>query len=86
MKLLVRRSISVFHNKDQYAKLRKNAYDSVLDVETVAVAWVKEFTRLRRRIWVPPAQVDKFIQEKLSEDKGNQQNSSQTTQTSQVAK
>jgi starch synthase len=41
----VKRSLTVFNNKENYAKLRQSSRESVLDVETVAIVWIKEFTR-----------------------------------------
>jgi len=61
----VRRSLSVYNNKAHYAQLRQQARDSVLDMETVAIVWTKEFTRLRKRTWVPPQVLEKFIDENL---------------------
>ena len=62
----VSRALNVFWNRgncivvaftdylEHYAKLRKSARDAVLDVEEVAIAWTREYTRLRQRIWSPP--------------------------------
>eukprot|EP01114_Cavostelium_apophysatum_P006786 TRINITY_DN1825_c0_g1_i1.p1 TRINITY_DN1825_c0_g1~~TRINITY_DN1825_c0_g1_i1.p1 ORF type:complete len:1954 (+),score=547.30 TRINITY_DN1825_c0_g1_i1:198-6059(+) len=61
----VRRSLNVFNNRAFYAQLRQQARDSVLDMETVAIVWTKEFTRLRKRTWVPPAVLEKFTKEYL---------------------
>ena len=48
---------------ENYQKLRKSSFASVLDVEEVAIAWTKEYTRLRKRLWAPPSQLEQFEKE-----------------------
>jgi hypothetical protein len=43
--------------------LRKSSRDSVLDVEEVAIAWTREYTRLRQRIWAPPGALNQCLKD-----------------------
>jgi len=74
----VRRSLNVYNNPKQYMQLRQQSRDSVLDMETVAIVWIKEFTRLRKRIWVPPQILSKFIDDNLKEKDNNNSTSTAT--------
>jgi hypothetical protein len=49
--MAIERSLRVYSNSDLYLQLRKNAYDSVLSTETVALAWAREFYRLFHKIY-----------------------------------
>ena len=45
------RSINLFKNKEKFEICRKNAFNSCIDVITVATAWCREFDRLRGKIF-----------------------------------
>ena len=55
------RALGTFKNKAKYLKLRENAFNSTMDGEKVSKAWLKEFYRLRNKVYVE----DKIIQEVL---------------------
>jgi hypothetical protein len=55
------RALGTFKNKAKYLKLRENAFNSTMDGERVSKAWLKEFYRLRNKVYVE----DKIIQEVL---------------------
>ena len=63
--LCVQRALDVFHDKDEYLQVRKNAFESVLDNEVVARAWGREFARLRRKMWVELPQEEDEAQESV---------------------
>lgn len=46
------RAIGTYKNKSKYAKLRENAFQSTMDGEVVCRAWLKEFYRLRGKVFV----------------------------------
>ena len=46
------RALGTFKNKAKYLKLRENALNSTMDGEKVSKAWVKEFYRLRNKVYV----------------------------------
>lgn len=46
------RAIGTYKNKTKYLKLRENAFNSTMDGEKVSRAWLKEFFRLRDKIFV----------------------------------
>jgi starch synthase len=48
----IERAIGTFNNKPKYLKLRENAFASTMDGSTVSRAWLKEFFRLRRKVFV----------------------------------
>lgn len=48
----VQRAMALFKIPEEYARLRRNASDSVLDSATVARRWGMEMARLRHVIWV----------------------------------
>jgi starch synthase len=47
----VQRAVTTFYEKDLYWQLRKNAFESTLSTQTVAVAWAREFARLFMKIF-----------------------------------
>lgn len=49
--MAVQRAYDLFLNKPLYWKLRKNAFDSTLSTETVAIAWSREFARLFMKVF-----------------------------------
>jgi starch synthase len=49
--MAIERALRVYSNSDLYFQLRKNAYDSVLSTETVALASAQEFYRLFHKIY-----------------------------------
>jgi starch synthase len=49
----VQRAITTFYEKELYWQLRKNAFESTLSTQTVAVAWAREFGRLFMKIFEP---------------------------------
>lgn len=61
----VKRALVIYNQKEEYPKLRMNARSCVLDVSTVAMKWLTEFVRLRKRIWAEKSQVEKFRKEIL---------------------
>ena len=63
----VGRAIHIFNNQEEYKKLRQRAKDSVLDMEVVAQAWAKEFSRLRKCIWVNQNDMKKEYQKLLEQ-------------------
>jgi hypothetical protein len=46
------RAFGTFKNKQKYYKLRDNAFRSTMDGERVSRAWLREFFRLRNKIFV----------------------------------
>mmetsp|Transcript_44463 Transcript_44463/g.32565 ORF Transcript_44463/g.32565 Transcript_44463/m.32565 type:complete len:148 (-) Transcript_44463:511-954(-) len=46
------RAIGTFKNKEKYRVLRENAFKSTMDGEVVCRAWLKEFFRLRGKVFV----------------------------------
>lgn len=50
----VQRAVNLYHHPDDYAKLRENAAHSVIGLGVVAQAWMQEFQRLKRVLWMPP--------------------------------
>jgi len=71
----VQRALAIFNNKENYQKLRKQAFDSVLDVEEVAIAWIREYARLRQRMWTPPkalSQLIKSVEEEVILEKNSE--------------
>lgn len=46
------RAIGTYKNKAKYLKLRENAFNSTMDGEIVCKAWLKEFFRLRNKVYV----------------------------------
>ena len=54
----ISRAMAVFSQPQQYQQLRQNAYNSVLDMQVVANEWAKEFSRLRKVMWVPRTNED----------------------------
>jgi starch synthase len=49
--LAVQRAVAVFYEKELYSQLRKNAFESTLSTQTVAVAWAREFARMFMKIF-----------------------------------
>ena len=49
------RAMRVFHDGAAYARIRRNARDSVIDLDVVSKAWYREFHRLRRCLPPPPS-------------------------------
>lgn len=47
-----KRALGTFKNKSKYAKLRENAFNSVMDGDRVSKAWLQEFYRLRGKVYV----------------------------------
>lgn len=47
----VDKGLQAFKKSDLYPVLRKNAFDSIIDVADVARAWNKEFHRLFRKVF-----------------------------------
>ena len=46
------RGIGTFRNKQKYSKLRENAFNATMPGETVCIAWLQEFCRLRNKIYI----------------------------------
>eukprot|EP01117_Protostelium_nocturnum_P000558 TRINITY_DN1062_c0_g1_i1.p1 TRINITY_DN1062_c0_g1~~TRINITY_DN1062_c0_g1_i1.p1 ORF type:complete len:1929 (+),score=827.64 TRINITY_DN1062_c0_g1_i1:180-5966(+) len=59
----MKRALAVFNNKDDYELLRESTKKTVLDVEKVAIGWMGEFVRLRRKIWASEESVDQYRKE-----------------------
>jgi len=53
----VNRALRVFKNSADFEALCQRARESVLDMEVVAQAWAREFSRLRKCIWYDRKQV-----------------------------
>ena len=47
----INRAVKIFVNKNEYKKLCSNAFDSAIDVETVAQKWGEEFYRIKNKIF-----------------------------------
>lgn len=57
------RAVGTFLNKEKYKKLRKNAFESVMDGSTVTREWDKEFYRLRGKYFaeqLTPDEIEKI--------------------------
>lgn len=78
----VRRALNVYNNKDDYEALRKSARASVLDMEDCALGWIREFVRIRKRIWAQPEAVQKF-RDALKEHKQKEQQQKEQEQQQQ---
>jgi len=48
----VERAIALFNNNNKYKICRLNAFNSAIDLMDVATAWVKEFYRLRGKVFI----------------------------------
>jgi len=46
------RALGTFKNKAKYLRLRENAFNSTMDGEVVSKAWLKEFFRLKGKVYV----------------------------------
>eukprot|EP00826_Nyctotherus_ovalis_P009880 TRINITY_DN12619_c0_g1_i2.p1 TRINITY_DN12619_c0_g1~~TRINITY_DN12619_c0_g1_i2.p1 ORF type:complete len:368 (-),score=113.95 TRINITY_DN12619_c0_g1_i2:174-1277(-) len=57
------RAIKVFGNKEDYAVLRKNAFESTMDGGRVAEEWCKEFYRLRGKFFTAQCETEKVPSE-----------------------
>ena len=53
----VNRALRLFQNTSEFEELCHRARESVLDMEVVAQAWAREFSRLRKCIWYDRKQV-----------------------------
>eukprot|EP00742_Colponemidia_sp_Colp-10_P005221 GILJ01005578.1.p1 GENE.GILJ01005578.1~~GILJ01005578.1.p1 ORF type:complete len:1904 (+),score=304.73 GILJ01005578.1:50-5761(+) len=56
----VERAMRVFNDPDKYKILRENAFKAVIDCSEVARAWLKEFFRLRKKIYADPVVVERL--------------------------
>ena len=56
---VINRAVKIFGNKNDYKQLCSNAFDSAIDVETVAQRWGEEFYRIKNKI---------FFDKKIVED------------------
>lgn len=54
----IERAIGTFKNKQKYAKLRENAFNATMPGETVCIAWLQEFCRLREKIYVDHNEIE----------------------------
>ena len=45
------RAIGAFNNKSKYLRLRQNAFEATMSGERVSKAWLKEFYRLRSKVF-----------------------------------
>eukprot|EP01119_Soliformovum_irregulare_P020831 TRINITY_DN6809_c0_g1_i1.p1 TRINITY_DN6809_c0_g1~~TRINITY_DN6809_c0_g1_i1.p1 ORF type:complete len:2064 (+),score=697.75 TRINITY_DN6809_c0_g1_i1:71-6262(+) len=54
----VKRALAVFNSKADYAQLRQNARDAVLDVTNQAKSWAREYARLADRFWSDPESIE----------------------------
>ncbi len=50
----IQRAMTIFKDKVKYQVLRKNAFESTIDVDDVARAWNKEFHRLFNKTFMDP--------------------------------
>ena len=48
----IERAIGTYKNKQKYAKLRENAFRATMPGETVCIAWLNEFCRMRNKIYI----------------------------------
>lgn len=48
----IERAIGTYRNKQKYSKLRNNAFNATMPGETVCIAWLKEFCRLRSKVYI----------------------------------
>ena len=72
----IQRAMTIFKNKAKYQVLRKNAFESTIDVDDVARAWNKEFHRLFNKTFMDPVimkthmgLIDKTFDESQYEEK-----------------
>jgi glycogen synthase len=47
-----KRALSCYKDKRKYLKLRENAFKSTMDGSRVSKAWLKEFFRLKDKVYV----------------------------------
>ena len=57
----VNRAVKIYGNKNEYKKLCSNAFDSAIDVETVAIRWGEEFYRIKNKVFFDRKSVDDEI-------------------------
>ena len=57
----VNRAVKIYGNKNEYKKLCSNAFDSAIDVETVATRWGEEFYRIKNKVFFDRKTVDDEI-------------------------
>lgn len=48
----MQRAIGIYNNKSKYGRLRENAFKATMPGETVSIAWLAEFYRLRNKIYL----------------------------------
>lgn len=46
------RALTIFHDKPKYNKLRLNAFKATMDGDRVSRAWLKEFFRLKDKVFI----------------------------------
>lgn len=54
----VERAIAIYKHKELLTRIRKNAYESTIDVSDVSRAWLKEFYRICGKSFIDPAMVE----------------------------
>lgn len=77
----VRRALNVYNNQEDYEALRKSARKSVLDMEDCALGWIREFVRIRKRIWAQPEEIQKYRDELKEKKRQQEQDKQQQQQT-----
>jgi len=72
----IERALGLYNNQEKYSILRKNAFNSTIDVEDVSRAWNKEFHRLFNKSFIDPVlmkihkeKIDKTFSEKDYQEK-----------------
>jgi len=72
----VERALGLYHQTEKYSVLRKNAFNSTIDVEDVSRAWNKEFHRLFNKSFIDPVlmkihkeKIDRTFSEKDYQEK-----------------
>lgn len=62
------RAYSAFKNKEAYRRLRKNAFESVIDVANVSKEWCSEIYRIRGKVFVDKVKYDQDLEEIKKEE------------------
>jgi glycogen synthase len=48
----IQKALDLYHNEALYDIIRKNAFEATIDIDKVAIAWNKEFYRLKDKVFV----------------------------------
>jgi len=58
----LKNAINIYNQPEKYKILRKNAFESTIDLDDVAKAWDKEFHNLVHKQYIEPKSLDEYIE------------------------